>query len=107
MTSQHMQSVDNQSGASNMQLNGGQYTYRGVAFNNTGKNWRKLITPAHDSFKKLQQMQPEYSGQDLGKGLNNQQNNQNGAISNDTSMITSSDHYSSVKEFNPATNEML
>lgn len=62
VTSQHLQSVDNQSGASNMQLNGGQYTYRGVAFNNTGKNWRKLITPAHDSFKKLQQMQPEYSG---------------------------------------------
>jgi hypothetical protein len=27
--------------------------------------------------------------------------------SNDTSMNTSSDHYSSVKEFNPATNEML
>ena len=47
-------------------LNGGQFTYRGVAFNNTGKNWRKLITPAHDSFKKLQQMQPEYSGPDRG-----------------------------------------
>ncbi len=31
-------------------------------FNNTGKNWRKLITPAHDSFKKMQHMQPEYSG---------------------------------------------
>jgi hypothetical protein len=48
-----MQSVDNNSLATNSQLNAGQYTYRGVGFNNTGKNWRKLITPAHDSFKKL------------------------------------------------------
>ena len=31
----------------------GQQTYRGGGFNNTGKNWRKLITPAQDSFKKL------------------------------------------------------
>ena len=49
-----MKSNDNSSlGEVNSQVNGGQYTYRGVAFNHTGKNWRKLITPAHDSFKKL------------------------------------------------------
>ncbi len=48
-----MQSVDNNSLANGSTGPPGQYTYRGVAFNNTGKNWRKLITPAHDSFKKM------------------------------------------------------
>ncbi len=58
-----MQSNDGNSvaAASNSQR---QYTYRGAVggFNNTGQNWRKLITPAHDSFKKLQNQKPEYSG---------------------------------------------
>ena len=56
-----LQSTDNNS-AANSQLNGGGITHRGVGFDNTGKNWRKLITPAHDSFKKLQDSRPEYSG---------------------------------------------
>ena len=112
-----MQSVDNNSVATNSQLNAGQYTQRGVAFNNTGKNWRKLITPAHDSFKKLQHLQPDYSGKYAGgegSGLTTALQDRHHPLigigatteSNNTSLDTSN-NYSSVKEFNPAANEIL
>lgn len=53
-------------------------------------------------------MQPEYSGlggssQITGEDHKHHEEHANGGTSNNTSM----DNYSSVKEFNPATNEML
>jgi hypothetical protein len=87
---------------------GGQYTYRGVVFNNTGKNWRKLITPAHDSFKKMQHMQgPESSGQYLGGSHVTTQLDRHIGATNSNSNNTSMETYSSVKEFNPATFDHL
>jgi hypothetical protein len=105
-----LQSNDGNSvaGASNSQLNGGQFTSRGgVAFNNTQKNWRKLVTPAHDSFKKLNQ--PDYSAGDGHTNTGFNTGNEKLMIfggaggvhtnSNETSMDTSANY--SVKEFNP------
>ena len=87
-----------------------QNTYRGGPLNHTGKNWRKLITPAQDSFKKMNQ--PEYSGYNPGSRVTTQNDRPLlGGIgattnSNNTSMDTGG-NYSSVKEFSPATNADL
>ncbi|CDW73682.1 UNKNOWN [Stylonychia lemnae] len=82
---------------------GTQRTAQNTQFNNTGRNWRKLITPAQDSLNKFQQQQQDYSGYNPGSRVNTQNDKQNGATTNsqNTSMDTSNLSLS-VKQFTPS-----
>ena len=46
-----------------------QRTINNQMYNNTGKNWRKLVTPIHDSLNKMQHNQPDYSGYNPGSRM--------------------------------------
>ena len=81
---------------------GTQRTASNHGFNNTGRNWRKLITPSHDSLDKFKHLkQPEYSGNAYGSRTTTQQPAGATTNSHNTSMDTSNLSMS-VKHFTPS-----